>query len=117
VHDILSGVLDLAGLLLWLPRALGRLRRWLTEKRALTHAVLANTEEMAKIRFVARPALGLWLANALAAAIQWADPWLDSWASFTLGLAGFIAGPVLLILAINAWRDRVVHAVTPPSLP
>lgn len=106
--EVLIGLLDLLTWLLWLPKAIADLWRWLTEERALAHMTRARTPEMGNIRFVARLLLGLWLAASLASAIYWIEPWLDSVPRFFLGLAGFIAGPALLVYATGKWRDRVV---------
>lgn len=106
--DVLIALLDVLTLFLWVPKAVAALWRWLTEERALAHVTRAGTEEMGTIRFVARLFLGLWLAASLVAAIHWADPWGDSVASFLLGLAGFVAGPTLLVLVTGVWRDHVV---------
>ena len=106
--EVLLGLLDLLTWLLWLPKAVADLWRWLTEERALAHMTRAGTPEMGNIRFVARLLLSVWLAASLAAAIHWIEPWLDSVPRFFLGLAGFVAGPALLVYATGMWRDRVV---------
>ncbi len=109
--DILGGLLDLANLLSWLPRALWRLWRWLTEERALPHQVAAGRPEMAEVRTVSRIALGAWLICSLIAAIRWFDPWMESGTSFMAGMAVFVAGPALLVFLTGRWRDRIVRRV------
>lgn len=106
--DILGGLIDLAYLLSWLPRALWRLWRWLTEERALPHQVAAGRPEMIEVRTVSQIALGAWLICSLIAAIRWFDAWMDTGTSFAIGLAIFVAGPVLLVLLTGWWRDRIV---------
>ena len=107
--DFIGGVLDLVDFLFWTPRALWRLWKWLTEERALPHQLAAGQPEMQTVRWTARLLLGLWLLASLAAAIKWFDAWGDTPTSFFTGLAGFVAGPVLLVLLTGWWRDRIVN--------
>lgn len=102
---------DILGeILMWLLwEGFASLWRWLTEERALLHIEHAAAPDMANIRFVARLFLGLWLATALASAIFWFDPWTNTVGHFVLGVAGFIAGPLLMVWATGLWRDRVVR--------
>jgi hypothetical protein len=106
--DFLAGLLDLIGLLFWLPRALLRLWCWLTEERSLAHVAAAKLPEMVRIRWVARLALALWLAGSLTAMVKWVDLWFDTAPHFFAGLAAFAAGPLLLAWTTGLWRDRVV---------
>lgn len=81
---------------------------WLTEERALAHQAHADAPDMASIRLFARIFLGLWLAMALAAAIHWFDFWSDAYRNIALAVAGFLAGPSLMVWGTGLWRDRVV---------
>jgi len=109
--DFLIGLLDL-DFLFWLPRALFKLWRWLTEERSLAHVAVAETPPMTRIRWFARAALALWLAAFLVVVVKEADLWLDTATSFFAGLAIFVAGPTLLAIATGCWRDRVVAGLT-----
>lgn len=109
--EFLIVALDVLVLLTWVPKALVNLWRWLTEERAAHHMQYANDPTMASIRWFSRLVLGLWLVLALASAIHWIDAWADSLTSFFAGIAGFLAGPVLLVWATGLWRDRVVASL------
>jgi hypothetical protein len=102
-------LLDLIILLTWLPRALWRLWRWLTEERALIHQTHAARPDMRTVRVFARIALGLWLLGTIGAAYRWFDAWGSDWQSFLTGLAIFTAGPVLLVLFTGWWRDLIIQ--------
>ena len=81
---------------------------WLTEERKSPHTDHVAAPEMATIRIFARIFLGLWLVLAFASAIHWFDPWTDSARNIALGIAGFFAGPTLMVWGTGLWRDRVV---------
>ncbi|MCX7361823.1 MAG: hypothetical protein NTV97_08145 [Alphaproteobacteria bacterium] len=102
MFDILG---EIAVWLLW--EGFANLWRWFTEERALLHVEHAAHPDMASIRFVARLFLGLWLASSVAAAFFWFDPWTDSIGNFAQGVAGFLAGPFLMVWTTGLWRDRV----------
>ena len=99
----------LAEIVLWLVwGGFVKIWCWFTEEHALAHQEHAAAPDMASIRFVARLFLGLWLAMSVAAAIHWFDLWGDTFRNFAIGVAGFLAGPFLMVWATGAWRDRVV---------
>ncbi len=106
--------LDLLYYFYWLPRALWKLWRWLTEERALPHQVAAQRPEMATVRFVSQIALGAWLIGSLLAALWWFDAWGETVISFLTGLALFAIGPALLVFVTGRWRDRIVSRQSPP---
>lgn len=103
MFDILG---EIFGWLLW--EGLVRLWCWFTEERALIHVEHAAHPDMASIRFVARLFLGLWLVTAVAAAYFWFDLWGETVGHFFLGVAGFLAGPFLMVWLTGLWRDGVV---------
>ena len=110
----MDGVFTLAYLLLWLPRALWKLWRWLTEERAPSHQVAAQRPEMATVRFVSQIALGTWLIGSFLAAAWWFDAWGSTGISFLTGLALFAIGPILLVFLTGRWRDRIVSRQSRP---
>lgn len=103
MFDILG---EIAVWLLW--EGFANLWRWFTEERALAHVEHAAHPDMESIRYVARIFLGLWLATAVAVAFLLFDSWTDSVGNFVLGVAGFLAGPFLMVWLTGLWRDGVV---------
>jgi hypothetical protein len=64
---------------------------------------------MADVRWVARIVLAIWLVTTIVAMFQWVELWVDSWTTFLIGLAGFLAGPALLVVVTGVWRNRIVR--------